>query len=102
MFGATTTSPRSGSTTPGTAMPMAVRSSAEMPPLRIMSSMHFSMAATTRSGPPLRGVGHFSRPMISPDSGTSEACTFVPPTSTPRYNRESYCCGVLLHAIPTY
>ena len=89
MFGATTTMPRSGSTTPGTAMPMAVRSPGLMPPLRTMSSMHFSMAATTRSGPFFRGVGHFSRPMISPDSRTNELCTFVPPTSTPRYNRWS-------------
>ena len=28
-----------------------------MPPLRIMSSMHFSMAATTRSGPALARRG---------------------------------------------
>ena len=70
MFGATTTSPWSGSTTPGTATPMAVRSPAAMPPFCRASAMHFSSAATTRSGPPLRGVGHFSRPMISPDSRT--------------------------------
>ena len=89
MFGATTTRPQSGSTTPGTAIPMAVRSLGLMPPFWTMSSMHVSMAATTRSGPPLRGVGHFSRPTISPDSRTSEACTFVPPTSTPRYSRFS-------------
>ena len=99
MFGATTTSPRSGSTTPGTAMPTAVRSPAVMPPLRTMSSMLFSMAATTRSGPPFRGVGHFSRPMISPDSRTQRTLYLGSAHVHPQVQPRIVCRGVLLHAI---
>ena len=61
MLGVTMTRAVSGSTTPGTATPMAVNWSAAEFPFASTSPMTFSMSAITCSGPPVRGVGAFSR-----------------------------------------
>ena len=61
----------------------------------------FSITARTCSGPPVRGVGCRSRWRMPPDSRTNEACTFVPPTSTPRYKRSLPAAASILHGDPS-
>ena len=51
---------------------------------RARSPIAVSIAASTFSGPPSRGVAQRWRADDRPDSSTSEAWIFVPPTSIPR------------------
>ncbi len=84
MFGVTITRAVSGSTTPGTATPMAVSRTVPGAVSKSTFSIAFSMATTTRSAPSSRGVVILSRARTVPDSSTSVARIFVPPTSTPK------------------
>ncbi len=73
MLGVTTTWPDFGSTTPGTATPMAVRSVVSSLAWVSTSCITVSIIDNTCSGPPVRGVDCRCLPRMAPDSLTSEA-----------------------------
>ena len=88
MLGVTTTRADFGSTTPGTATPIAVRSAVATLALFSTScdDRFDHRQDLLRSAGPRRRLPLLAR-TIPPDSRTNEAWTFVPPTSTPRYKR---------------